>query len=40
LRRRDEQHRGFRGMRHAEVREVVESAIQDAADCRCRRFSR
>jgi hypothetical protein len=38
LRRRDRQHRGFRGMSDAEVREAVESAIQDTADCRCRRF--
>jgi hypothetical protein len=36
--KRDEQHRGFRGMSDAEVREAVESAIQDAGDCRCWRF--
>ena len=37
FRKRDELNRGFLGMADEKVRDLVESAIQDAGDCRCRR---
>jgi hypothetical protein len=38
LRRQDEGERGFRAMEDEEVKEAIESAIQDAGYCRCHRY--